>query len=164
MRKEPIYTTKAGHRRLQARLIEAHEAYLRVCDDNETAATSGETSVWHDSFDYEENQRQMHMLGREVHRIRDLLERVVVLERSDCPLRVEVGTLVELVLDGRSPQKWFIAGWDDGEPAQRRLAYNSPLGQAVLGAEVGEVREWVAGGNHREVEVVRIQAADEVHG
>lgn len=164
MRKEPIYTTKAGLRRLQTRLTEAHEAYLRICDDNETAATSGETSVWHDSFDYEENQRQMHMLGREVHRLRELLERAVVVERSDRPARVEVGTEVELALDGNAPQRWTIAGWDDGEPVLRRLAYNSPLGQAVLGAEPGEVREWTAGGMQREVEVLRVTAAEEVYG
>ena len=66
---DKLPTTPAGLRRLNQRLAAARQRYLDICADNEDAAGAGDTSVWHDNFAYEENQRQMHALAR---RLRDM--------------------------------------------------------------------------------------------
>lgn len=149
--------TPAGRDRLQLRLQHVTNAFQAVCADNEVAATCGETSVWHDSFDYEENQRQMHMLARKVQELRRLLQSARVTDPPrEAPRRVEVGCVVICAFDDGPEQQWEIAGWDDGEPQVRRLAYNSPLGQALLGAEPGEQREWRCGGRLQQIEILRV--------
>jgi transcription elongation GreA/GreB family factor len=149
--------TPAGRDRLQQRLQSATSAFQAVCADNEVAATCGETSVWHDSFDYEENQRQMHMLARQVQELRRLLQTAHVTDpRRLVPRCVEVGCVVAYRIGEGAVQEWHIAGWDDGDPKLRRLAYNSPLGQVLLGAEPGELREWRCAGKVQDVEILRV--------
>lgn len=152
--------TPAGRDRLLQRLQAVTATYQAVCADNEVAATCGESSVWHDSFDYEENQRQMHMLARKVAELRQLLQsvRVIVPERVP-PRRVSLGCTVVCSIDDGPEQTWEIGGWNDGDPQQRRLAYNSPLGEVLVGAEAGECREWLTGRQAREVLVVAVRSS-----
>ena len=64
-----IVTSRAGYQRLLDTLQAAKRRYDVVCASNEEAAGAGDSSVWHDNFAYEDNQRQMHQLAR---RVRDL--------------------------------------------------------------------------------------------
>ena len=156
----PLYTTPGGRQRLIARIDAARAAYCRVCDSNEDAAGAGDSSVWHDNFAYEENQRQMHQLAR---RVRDLelqlaTSRVVPLP-TEAPETARLGAAVTVEFeDDGSVQRWFLAGFDDGEPAAGRLSYNSPLGRALLGAEVADERLLRLERRVRRFEVVDIEA------
>lgn len=155
---DPIVLTPGGLFRLQRRLADARAAYLAVCSDNSAAADSGDTSVWHDNFAYEENQRQMHMLARQVRELQQMLEicRVVPILQTE-PERVGVGTRVVYRIDGADrEQSCWVAGYDDGQPATGRVSYNSPIGRALVGAELGEIRELHLPQSTRSIEVVDI--------
>ncbi|MFM2152159.1 MAG: hypothetical protein RL199_594 [Pseudomonadota bacterium] len=155
-----LHTTKEGLARLRDRLAQAEAAYEKVCASNPEAAEAGDSSVWHDNFAYEENQRQMHQWACRVSDLRSQLARCALVEPKPSPDEVGVGTCVEVVDgDGRREQ-WSIAGWDDGDAAGRRVAYNSPLGRALLGARIGEQREVRLGSGVRELEVVAIAPAE----
>ena len=81
------YLTPAGRGRLRRRIEEARLAYLTVCASNGDAAGAGDSSVWHDNFAYEENQRQMHQLARRVSTLEEVLLRSrEVQPRSRAPL------------------------------------------------------------------------------
>lgn len=136
-----LYTTPAGARRLRFRLSEALARYDEVVAGNPEAAESGDNCVWHDNFAYEESQRQMHALGRRVRDLRHVISRTVVVSPPPAPERVGVGTRVELVFpETGATESWVIAGHEDGDPKAGRLSYTSPLGHALLGAEVGDER------------------------
>ena len=154
---QSVLLTRGGVVRLQKRLQVVFAAYQRICDDNYVAATCGESSVWHDSFDYEENQRQMHMLGRQVTELRQRVISARTIEpMQEIPPHVAVGAAIQYRVDDGSVQSCWIAGFDDGDPHAGRLAYNSPLGMALLGAVPGEVREWQAAGKVRELEILTL--------
>jgi transcription elongation GreA/GreB family factor len=73
-----------------------------------------------------------------------------------------VGTRVRYRLDGEaSDREAVLAGWDDGEPAERRLSYNSPLGAALLGAGMDDEREVTLAGRTRSIVVVAIEPAED---
>jgi transcription elongation GreA/GreB family factor len=147
---------------MEDRLRKAEAAYDEVVSSNPEAAEAGDSSVWHDNFAYEENQRQMHQWSRRVRDLRELLAHLHVVHPGPEPRSVAVGCEV-VVLDAAtsSPARYVIAGYDDGDPARRRISYNSPLGKALLGASVGEVRTVQAAGGERELEVLSIAAAQE---
>lgn len=159
--KGPIHTTPAGLDRLRRRLVAARAAYFEVCDSNEDAAGSGDSSVWHDNFAYEENQRQMHQLSRRVRELEELINRVQVVQPpTEPPQRVVMGARVRLrFLDDDELVTYFIAGWEDGDPKAGRLSYSAPLGRALIGAEEGEIRLVRLARRVREVEVEQILAA-----
>jgi transcription elongation GreA/GreB family factor len=161
MNDQPPLATPAGRRRLDARLEQALRAYRDVVDSNADAAEAGDTSVWHDNFAYEENQRLMHQLGRRIHDLRALLERVQVVARPSAQ-QVAVGSRVRVRdVESGVEQEFVVASFDDGLPAERRISYTAPLASALLAARVGEVRSAAIGGREREFEVLSIQAADE---
>lgn len=157
----PLYTTPAGFQRLKERIEAARQAYRDVCATNEDAAGSGDSSVWHDNFAYEENQRQMHQLAARVtHLERAAMSIRVVPPATSAPDRVRVGCQVRVTfLDDDSTKTLFIAGWDDGDPAAGRISYTAPLAKTLLGSEEGDVRQFAHGKRERDVEVSEILPA-----
>ena len=155
------YLTPAGRGRLRRRIEEARLAYLTVCASNGDAAGAGDSSVWHDNFAYEENQRQMHQLARRVSTLEEVLLRSrEVQPRSRAPERVQIGAAVRIrrLSDGREAT-WYIAGWDDGDPDAGRISYTAPLASALIGAEAGDVRAVREGGQAAEIEVMELLPA-----
>jgi transcription elongation factor GreA len=154
--------TPRGVERLRRRIEEARLAYQAVCDGNPEAREAGDSSVWHDNFAFEENQRQMHQLAKRIHDLENVLARVEVVTPPRSPSRVTLGTRVSYLLDGEEEARsCVIVGWDDGEPAARRVSYNSPLGAALAGAAAGEEREVTLAGRARTVLVLGIETAED---
>jgi transcription elongation factor GreA len=156
-----VFLTQAGVHRLRGRIAEARAAYLAVCADNEAASQAGDSSVWHDNFAYEENQRQMHRLARRVRDLEEMLGRAKVVPAcSKAPSRVQLGAQVRLrYLDEERETTLYIAGYDDGDPQAGRISYTAPLALRVVGAEPGEVRTLREGGRSRQLEIVELLAA-----
>lgn len=156
-----ICLTQAGVHRLRGRIAEARAAYLSICADNESAAQAGDSSVWHDNFAYEENQRQMHRLARRVRDLEELLARAKVVPAcTTAPEKVQLGAAVRLrYLDDGREVELYIAGYDDGDPQAGRISYTAPLAVRLIGAEAGEVRSLAEGSRRREIEILDIVAA-----
>lgn len=153
-----LFTTPGGMVRLRERLVQVRAAWFAVCASNEDAAGSGDSSVWHDNFAYEENQRQMHLLARRVRELESSLDRMEVVPTfATAPKTVRLGAGVSLsFLDEDQEMTFLVAGFEDGNPAENRVSYTSPLARAVLGARPGEVRQVRIGSRIRDVEILRI--------
>lgn len=156
-----LLTTRAGYARAQARLQSALDDFHAVCDTNADAAGAGDSSVWHDNFAYEENQRQMHQLSLRVSELRRLLGNLQVVGVPRNPSRVQVGCVVSF-RDADDGKEWTftVAGFDDGDPARGRVSYTSPLMRELLGAEAGDERIVNMGGQEKTVVVVSVSAAN----
>lgn len=154
------YFTRDGLARFQARVEEARAAYKAVCDDNPEARESGDSSVWHDNFAFEENQRQMHQLARRVRDMERVLEQAELVESpSESPARVVLGVRVRYRVDDDDREKaCVIASYGDGDPSSGRVSYDSPIGRALVGARLGDEVELVVAGRARFVEVLAIEA------
>lgn len=162
MSTQRLYLTPGGAERLRRRIAAARAAYQAVVDDNPAALESGDTSGWHDNFAFEENQRQMHQLGRQVRELETLLGRAAVVPIPKAvPERVILGSRARWrFLEEAEERAAWISGWDDGDPERGRVSYNSPLGAALVGAEPGDERELRTNGAVRKIEVVDVEPVD----
>lgn len=160
-RPDQLYITPAGLRRWAARVAAARRAWLDVCATNEEAAGAGDSSVWHDNFAWEENQRQLHQLARRVKELEEAFARLRVVEPArQAPGRVRVGCTVSLFFpDDGSERRFYVAGFEDGDPDSGRVSYTAPLARAVIGAAECDLRRVEIGGRVREVEIAAIDAA-----
>ncbi len=156
------FFSRGGLARLQQRIAEARRAYKAICDDNPAAAEAGDSCVWHDNFAFEENQRQMHQLARRVHDLESIAAAASLVTTAEAPRdRAFIGTRVRYCIDEQDTRSCVLVGWDDGDPKQGRLSYNSPLGAALFGAHPGECREAVIAGKLRTIEVLAVELAEE---
>lgn len=154
--------TPRGVERLRRRIADARAAYQSVCNDNPEAREAGDSSVWHDNFAFEENQRQMHQHARRVRDLERIFARVEVVSVSRAPSCVTVGTRARYRFDDEPNERsCALAGWDDGDPAAQRVSYNSPLGAALIGARVDDERELVLAGRVRALLVLAIELAED---
>lgn len=155
---DKLYTTPAGFRRLLQKLEKAKAAYYEVCASNEEAAGAGDSSVWHDNFAYEENQRQMHQLAARVRELEQVIARLQLVpiqnQRLDA-VRIGLSVRVHYEEEGRE-QVLFIGGYEDGDPSMDRISYNSPLAKALLGKTSGEVIKLQLGPKVRTIEVLEL--------
>ncbi|MBX3249967.1 MAG: GreA/GreB family elongation factor [Myxococcales bacterium] len=158
---ERYYFTRSGLRRFHARLEDARAAYKVVCDDNPEARESGDSSVWHDNFAFEENQRQMHQLARRVRDMERVLDQAeLVPPLREPPPRIVLGARVRYAVED-DERICEIASFGDGDPSVGRVSYDSPLGRALVGLRVGDEVELTIAGRTRWVEVLEIAAPSE---
>ena len=61
--------------------------------------------------------------------------------------------------DGRETT-YQITGEDEADATRHRIAPNSPLARALLGAQVGDVVTWKRPAGNLDLEVLRIAYAD----
>lgn len=157
----PLYVTPRGLAALRARLDSARAAYKRVCDDNPAARESGDSSVWHDNFAFEENQRLMHQLAARIRALENELDRLVVVARPEAePRRAVVGTCITYRRDDETTsRRCVLVGHGEGRPERREVAYDSPLGACLLGVTVGDEVEIPVGGVVRRATIEAIELA-----
>ena len=155
--------TPRGIQRLKDRIALARQSYRDICDENEDAAGAGDSSVWHDNFAYEENQRQMHQRAKKVRDLEAMLAAAeVVMPGENRKDMVGVGCVVSYLKDDEeTPREYFISGYDDGDPTQGRISYNSPLGRQLVGARKGDVIELRQRRRMSEVEILEVTVARE---
>jgi transcription elongation factor GreA len=157
-----FYVTPIGLSAIRARLEAARAAFKSVCDDNPAARESGDSSVWHDNFAFEENQRLMHQLAARIRDLETELANAIVVSLPELvPTQVVIGARVLYAVDGeRQPRTCTLVGHGEGRPELRCIAYDSPLGAALLGARMGDEVELVIGGRACLGTIVAIALAD----
>lgn len=156
-----LYVTPRGLGMMRARLEAARAAFKSVCDDNPAARESGDSSVWHDNFAFEENQRLMHQLASRIRELETALAHAVLVDLPEAePRQAAIGTRVLYTLEGeRTPRACTLVGHGEGRPDIRCVAYDSPLGTALLGARLGDEVEVMIAGRSRVATIVALERA-----
>jgi transcription elongation GreA/GreB family factor len=62
-----------------------------------------------------------------------------VVKPPDTPAKVAFGTTVTIERDDGRKQTWRIVGEDEADPAHGTLSYVSPVAQALMGKQIGDV-------------------------
>lgn len=144
-----LILTPAGFARLQERLVRKLDEYEDIRAQRQVAfELSGDG--WHDNPEFNRAQQMEANCNREIKKLNDMLAlgRVVEIVEGVRPTcEVAVGSLVTFVRwgeDGPANQEtWEIGGHGDSDPKHRRVAYDAPLGAALLGLKAGEYAEEV---------------------
>ena len=101
----------------------------------------------------------MHQQSCLIREIEQLICEMKVISVPQEPEQIAIGTMVLLNIKTANSEEesWFeVAGYDDGDFVSRRISYNSPIGQALLGKEEEDEVSVGAGVHRKEIEILEI--------
>ncbi len=135
MAEHVVYLTREGYERLKAEL-----EYLRTVRRQEVARRLHEALTEGDILENAEleaaRNEQAFVEGR-IMELETLLGSAEIVEKKPSGV-VSVGSRVTVVEGDGPPETYHIVGPAEADPSQGRISYESPLGKALLGHQVGD--------------------------
>lgn len=161
---EFIYVTGHGYHQLQRQLETKQQEYVEVRSQRQDAfELSGDG--WHDNPEFNRMQQMEVNLNHTIKLLTERINQARIIEVSDDSrnlIQICVGSIVrfkrwETYGDHEKEETWEISGFDETDISSRRLAYNSPLGSALMGMRIGEhVDEQPIGKSLWDMEILQI--------
>jgi transcription elongation factor GreA len=143
--------TESVSEELQQGLIVTPEGYQKLRDELERLKTVERKEVANrireakqfgeliDNAEYEEAKSEQAYVEGRILELQRLLQNAVVVARSEGPAnQVRLGSLVTLKDKSGKKIEYTIVGPVEADPANRRISYQSPVGQALVGRSKGE--------------------------
>ncbi len=144
---EPTFLSAEGVDRLTAELEELRNNVRPLVIARVKAAR--ELGDLRENGDYEYARKEQSFVEGRIQTIEALLRSTQVIDTSISTDTVRMGSTVEIESDGHV-QVYLIVGSSEADPAAGRLSYQSPVGQALLGAQAGDnVMVELPNGQHR---------------
>jgi len=140
MAEEIEYWTEASFVEAKKKMAELELELARVRQDKGEAAYGGDT--WHDNFAFEEASRQEDILQRQIYELKSRLTKAQLVDKQPESHSVQIGSRVEIEFDDGDVSSYLIQDSISANPSKGIISYNSPIGSAVLNAQVGDIREY----------------------
>jgi transcription elongation factor GreB len=152
----PNYITPAGYRRLR----EEYETLFgderpKLVETISWAAANGDRS---ENGDYIYGRKKLREIDRRLGWLSRRMKEAKVIDPARQPeqSRAWFGATVTLADEEGRERSVTLVGEDEIDPSAGRISWNSPMGVAVRGASVGDVRRVAVPSGEREYEVVAI--------
>ncbi|HSM56747.1 MAG TPA: transcription elongation factor GreA [Candidatus Sulfomarinibacteraceae bacterium] len=150
-----VYMTKEGLQKIKEELehlitVKRPELSERL----QEAIAQGDLS---ENADYDYAKQEQAFLEGRIQELEDAIRRAKVIEDNGPTNAVRVGSTVTIAENGYDEvEKYRIVGAQEADPTNGYISNESPIGQALLGARVGEVVtvETPAGGLELEVKAI----------
>lgn len=133
-----VYVTEEGLQKMQEEL-----EYLttvkrpEISEQLQAAISQGDIS---ENADYDYAKQEQAFLEGRIQELEDSLRRAKVIEEGGPADKVRVGSTVTIAENGHDKEETYrIVGAQEADPANGYISNESPIGQALLGAKVGEV-------------------------
>src|SRR3954468_14109533 len=146
MTERPNYITPAGYRRLR----EEYEALYggerpKLVETISWAAGNGDRS---ENGDYIYGRKRLREIDRRIGFLSRRMKDARVVDPAEQPDRARVwfGATVTLADEQDNERVVTLVGEDETDSSNGRISWNSPIGRAVRGAAVGDVRRIVLPG------------------
>lgn len=134
MEEKPVYVSKEGLEKMQQELHHLKTVKTReVADRIEKAKDLGDLS---ENAEYAEAKDEYAWTQGRILELEDAINRAQVIEAADNE-RVSIGCRVSVEINGRK-KEFQLVGTTEADPMQGRISNESPIGQALLGAKVGD--------------------------
>ena len=145
-----------GHERLLADLQRLkNEERPRVVEDIEEARAHGDLS---ENAEYHAAKERQGHIEAQIMEIEDQLARAQVIDpRMLSGDKVVFGATVHLVDENDKKVVYQIVGETEADAKVGRISYNSPLGRALIGRNVGDEVEFQAPSGDRYYEIEKIE-------
>lgn len=135
MSENKFYLTKEG-------LAKIEKEYQKLLEFKKLKTKGEVPSIWHSEDvnpEYLSFQEDMSLLEARLAEYSNILKNVelIKLPAKKEQKKVALGAIVKLALDGEIDE-FQIVGTMEADPAERKISNESPLGQGLLGAKVGE--------------------------
>ncbi len=132
------YLTQEGHdeivRKLQhLQTVRRQEIAERL---RQVMTEGGELS---ENAEYEDAKNDQAFVEGEIIRLQQILSNAVIIEEDEATGIVGLGRRVTLREKGvDDPEVYYLVGPAEANPKTGKISYKSPLGQAMIGKQVGE--------------------------
>jgi len=153
MTDKPNYITPAGYWRLR----EEYEALFagerpKLLETIAWAAANGDRS---ENGDYIYGRKRLREVDRRINWLSKRMADAKVVDPADQPERARIwfGATVTLVDEDDVERVLTLVGEDETDAARGLIAWSSPIGRAIRGASVGDVRRVMLPSGEREVEI-----------
>ena len=125
-----------GYEKLTADLQVLRQERPKIVDAIEEARAHGDLSENAEYHAAKERQGQVEaMIGE----IEDRVSRAQIIDPSSLSGdRIVFGATVTVRDDGDKPQRYQIVGQTEADARHGRISYDSPMGRALIGKQVGE--------------------------
>lgn len=140
LKSDVCYLTVEGFEALKAELQNLlQKERPRLVETIAWAASNGDRS---ENADYIYGKRRLREIDRRIHYLMSRLDRAKVIDVSQIRVdRVVFGAWVKLESDSGQVVCYQLVGEDEIDVSQGRISWKSPLGQSLLGKQVGDVFE-----------------------
>jgi transcription elongation factor GreB len=152
----PNYITPAGYRRLR----EEYDALYggerpQLLETIAWAAGNGDRS---ENGDYIYGRKRLREVDRRIDWLSKRMGAAKVVDPADQPERGRVwfGAIVTLADEDGAERVVTLVGEDETDAGAGRIAWSSPIGRAIRGASVGDVRRVTLPAGERALEIVAI--------
>ncbi len=156
MNDRPNYITPAGYRRLR----EEYEALYgterpKLVETIAWAAANGDRS---ENGDYIYGRKRLREVDRRINFLSKRMADAKVVDPAAQPERSKIwfGATVTLVDEDDFERVLTLVGEDESDAARGLIAWSSPIGRAIRGAAVGDLRRVTLPSGERELEIVAI--------
>ncbi len=130
----------------------------RIPDNSKAIATAREHGDLKENSEFKmAKQDQSVLMGQKVQLERDLARARITDFTEATTDQVSVGTIVDLrdVTSGKAVRYSLLGAWDS-DPDNHRIAYKTPLGQALMGKKIGEHLKLKIGSTQQEYQIAGI--------
>jgi len=150
------FLTKNGLEMARKKLKE-HENELNfvLSQKGEAAQTGG--NEWHDNAAFEELVRKEQMLYVRMDELKNVISGAEVVEEKSGNKKIGIGSVIVVKFESGREAEYKIVGLMESNPSKNHVSYETPLGSALMGAQGGQKREFLAGGEKKIVEVLEIK-------
>jgi transcription elongation factor GreA len=155
MNQRQRFLTPEGRDRLREELDE-----LRIVRRPDVAArihiaTEGGGTV--DNAEYEEVKNEQSFVEGRIRDLEQVLANAVVAERSpDAGDKTQIGSSVTVKAQDGRLRKYQLVGSAEANPLEGKISNESPVGEALLDRQVGDVVEYKTPGGLQKLTVVKI--------
>lgn len=137
MEKKDIYLTPEGAKKLQTELehlihVKRPELSARL----RQAISMGDLS---ENADYIMAKEDQAFLEGKILDIQATLREATIIESTGKSDHIKVGSVVRIVEGDQAPVEFHIVGAKEADPRNGKISNESPLGQALLGKQQGEI-------------------------
>ncbi|WP_037501540.1 transcription elongation factor GreA [Sphingomonas jaspsi] len=144
-----------GYRLLEEELKRLKKERPEIVDAIEEARAHGDLS---ENAEYHAAKERQGQIEAQIGDIEDRLSRALVIDPTTLSGdKVVFGATVTLLDEEDKKIRYQLVGQQEADAKVGRISYNSPLGRALIGKEVGEDVEVTTPGGERYYEVAKIE-------
>ena len=125
-----------GYEKLTADLQALRQERPKIVDAIEEARAHGDLS---ENAEYHAAKERQGQVEAQIAEIEDRVSRAQIIDPASLSGdRIVFGATVTVRDDTEKPQRYQIVGQTEADARQGRISYDSPLGRALIGKQVGE--------------------------
>ena len=129
-----------GHRRLNDELTRLKKERPEIVEAIETARAHGDLS---ENAEYHAAKERQGQIEASIADLEDQLSRAMVIDPTTLSgKKVVFGATVTLTDEDDKQVKYQLVGQSEADARDGKISYNSPLGRALIGREVGDEVEF----------------------